>query len=298
MTQIISVITREYVLLVSDRLLTYGPGPRAGEVFKDEECKLVSLCHTCGIGYTGLARLGGRPTHEWIAITLARANCHTAGEASELLITSAPAALPNVDVKLRRQTFVIAGWAHFGDVPTLRSHICVVSNCLGENREQLTHPQPAFRRRIRTLQDHEDVYHFVVGQPVAADRTVQLERNLRRLAARDIGQREALRLLVAEIFATHSTESSVGDKVLAFCIPRTSIESQIKSGHTRLSGVPPHSRASTFSYFDRDYNEHLQHGPTVVCGQFAATDLKYENDPTKPLQSVQLRMLHAPQLET
>jgi len=70
-TQILSVITQEYALLVSDRLLTVGDGPKAGAVFTDDECKLVSLCNICGIGYSGLARLGGSPTHEWIAKTLA-----------------------------------------------------------------------------------------------------------------------------------------------------------------------------------------------------------------------------------
>ena len=55
MTQIISVITKDYVLLASDRRLTIGEGPRQGQLVDDDTCKLISLCNTCGIGYSGLA---------------------------------------------------------------------------------------------------------------------------------------------------------------------------------------------------------------------------------------------------
>lgn len=294
MTQIISVITADYALLVSDRLLTFIEGPDIGKVFRDEECKLVSLCHTCGIGYTGLARLGGHPTHEWIALTLARANCHDASGASEALMHKANAALPGIDKKLRRQTFVIAGWAYFGEVPVLLPHICVVSNCLGEDLSQLALPQDVFRRRTRTLQENESVFHFVIGAPLRPDRAIQFERNLRRLAEREVGPRDALRLMVAEIFATHARERTVGDKALAFCIPRASAESRATTGYSQLSGLLPNSSGSTFSYFDRDYDAFKQFGPTIVCGEFAATDLRFDNDPQKPLQSAQLKILYAP----
>src|SRR5208282_6186609 len=111
MTQIISVITADWVILVSDRLLTHASGPLVGQVFHDDECKLVSLCHMCGIGYSGLATLGGMPTHKWIARTVAAAGCRDAGHASETLLAKAPAALQHVATVLRRQSFVISGWA-------------------------------------------------------------------------------------------------------------------------------------------------------------------------------------------
>ena len=58
MTLAISVITKDYALLAPDGRLTWGAGPRRGEVADDDTCELVSLCNTFGIGYSdGMRRL-------------------------------------------------------------------------------------------------------------------------------------------------------------------------------------------------------------------------------------------------
>jgi hypothetical protein len=85
MTQVLSVITRDYALLASDRRLTIADGPRRGEVVDDDTCKLVNLCNTCGIGYSGLAKFQGSRTDEWIAKTFASENCRDSLRASEIL---------------------------------------------------------------------------------------------------------------------------------------------------------------------------------------------------------------------
>jgi hypothetical protein len=85
MTQAISVISKDYALLTSDRRLTLEAGPRRGEVADDDTCELVSLCNTFGIGYSGLAHVEGSPTYEWIAKTLASDGCNDAPRASQIL---------------------------------------------------------------------------------------------------------------------------------------------------------------------------------------------------------------------
>jgi hypothetical protein len=147
MTQIISVITQEYALLVSDRLLTYGEGSRAGETYDDDTCKLVSLCNTCGIGYSGLAMLGGEPTHEWVAKTLAAAACRDPNSASQVLVEATAKVVQSVRSDLRRQVFLISGWEYFGEPALLRPHFCVVSNFLDESGNILAVPQQSFAQR-------------------------------------------------------------------------------------------------------------------------------------------------------
>jgi hypothetical protein len=93
MTQIIAAITKEYALLASDRRLTRISGPQVGQILDDDTCKLVSLCNTCGIGYTGLSTIDGEPTHEWIAKVLAGANCGGPEAASRVLAGRAERAL-------------------------------------------------------------------------------------------------------------------------------------------------------------------------------------------------------------
>jgi hypothetical protein len=61
MTQIIALVTQEYVLLASDRRLTYGSGPRKGEVYDDDACKLVRLRGTTGIAYSGVEIMSREP---------------------------------------------------------------------------------------------------------------------------------------------------------------------------------------------------------------------------------------------
>jgi hypothetical protein len=294
MTQIVSVITQEYALLVSDRLLTFMEGPMIGQMAADDECKLVSLCNTCGIGYSGLAQLGGSPTHEWIAKTLAAANCRDASQASQVLSQMAPGAIPNLGPKLRRQTFLLAGWAHFDQPPGLRSHFCVVTNALDQNGQLLAAARPEFDRRVRALKDQEQFLWCTVGQTVRPERVRDLERNLRRLVTRQIGPREALRLLVDEVRSTHLAEKSVGDKILGFCIPKKSVESQLRTGHsTALAGLPDEHSAA-FTYFDPTYNELRQYGPAYVCGELAATDIQTEHDAARHFQSSQMRILSLP----
>src|SRR6266705_3092427 len=119
MTQIVALLTLDYVMLGSDRLLTWQGGPRSGKVFKDEECKLVAVYNQTFIGYNGLARLDGRPTHEWIGTTLAKANCRRAKNAVDALVASAPEAVSKVARHLRTLSFFAAGWDWFRDPPLL-----------------------------------------------------------------------------------------------------------------------------------------------------------------------------------
>lgn len=294
MTQILSVLTQDYVLLTSDNLLTYGNGPRVGQVFADRECKLVSLCNTCGIGYTGLARLGGKPTHEWIAITLAQNACNHPAQASQILSRMAPAALPNVAKNLMHQTFLIAGWAYFGEPPVIRPHFCLVSNAVNDQGQYAATPRTDFNVRVRALQDSEKFIWHAIGHPLSADRARSFERSLSRLVLREVGPQETLRIMVSEVQNTSKSQKTVGEKILAFCIPRSSIECKNPNFGNMLISSTPAENVATFSYFNPARDELLQYGPTTVCGGYATTDLKTENDPSRDYQSVKIRILHMP----
>jgi hypothetical protein len=300
MTQIISVITREYALLVSDRRLTFAEGPKQGQLFDDGTCKLVSLCNICGIGYSGLAHIEGSPTHEWIAKTLASANCRDAATASTILTEQSTRAFSSVRPSIRRQMFLMAGWAFFDKPPGLRSHFCTITNTLDESGQVLSVPRDLFDRRIRALRDDEEFLWTSVGQPLGQDRGQRLCRNLRRLVVREIGPKEALRLLIEEIIHTSIQEkcSAVGSKILGFCIPKRSVELQLQTGSSSMLAMLPNENSVAFTYFEPSYNELLQYGPTFICGEFAATDVQTENDPSRDYQSSQMRFLSLPKQKT
>jgi len=297
MTQAISVITKDYALLASDRRLTLGEGPRRGEITDDDTCKLVSLCNTCGIGYSGLAHFEGSPTHEWIAKTLASEGCTDALRASQILKerTTRIFATLKLGTKIR-QEFLIAGWGLFRELPGLHPFMRLVSNIRDGSGKALSQPADSFASLLKVLVNEEPLFCRSIGQPVTKLRGQQLLRNLQRLVSREIGPRAALRLLVDEIVNTSLVEknSAVGSKILGFCIPKSSIQRQIETGRSVMLAAQPNNNAVTFTYFEPGFSELKQYGPTFVCGASAYTDVTTENDPSRDFQSSQLKILSMP----
>ena len=185
----------------------------------------------------------------------------------------------------------MAGWAHFGDPPILRPHLCLITNMLDANGNQLTTPMPTFDCRVKALPDDSEILWRLIGQPIK--RQNQLERNLRRLVQREIASKEVLRLLMEEIIFTSKTNSAVGDKILGVCIPRKSVEAQDQSGSSWLLAKQPDEENATFWYYDRSTKDLLQYGPTFVCGSSAITDIETEDDPSRDYQSSQFRILNS-----
>ena len=294
MTQILGLLTPDYVMLASDRLLTWQGGPNDGRVFRDEECKLVCVNNLAGIGYTGLARLGGRPAHEWIGVTLATANCRRPRDAVEALAAHAPTAVRQVARHLRGLTFLTAGWDWFDDPPVLRPHFALVSNTFDGTGQRLSTPVDSFTVHVRLLKADEGFAWHSVGQPLVTERAQALDRNLRRLVQRSIGPKEALRYLVEEIQFTSESASSVGDRILAMCIPVSSVKQTLSTGHSMMLASLPDPQVSTFSYFDPTHNDFCQFGPTYVSGQMATTDVETESRPEENFQSSSMRILHLP----
>jgi hypothetical protein len=294
MTQIIAALTQEYVLLASDRRLTYGEGPKKGQIYDDDTCKLVSLCGTTGIAYSGVGEMKGRvPTHEWIAKTLAEAGCRDAQTAERTLFDRAPSGLSATPRELRRHIFLFAGWAHFEAPPVLRPYFAAITNFLDASGQRVLEPLDSFNASRHTCQQETHLCS-VSGEALSKARADLLERNLRRLIDREIGPKEATRLLVEEVINTSKQCSTVGFKVLAFCIPKKGAEQFFSKGTAVMLAAEPNTETTSFSYFEDGYVELQQFGPTLTCSGFATTDIKTENDESQNRQSSQVRILALP----
>jgi hypothetical protein len=105
---------------------------------------------------------------------------------------------------------------------------------------------------------------------------------------------------VDEIVHTSSNvgNPTVGSKVLGFCIPRLAAERQARTGRSAVLAAKANPEAATFAYFEPGYSELRQHGPTIVCGQYAVTDVVTENDPSRDFQVSQVRILSLPNFST
>ncbi|HEV3483490.1 MAG TPA: hypothetical protein VGR97_14325 [Candidatus Acidoferrales bacterium] len=294
MTQVISVITKDYALLASDRRLIFGEGSNLGDVADDDTCKLVSVCNICGVGYTGLARLEGSPTHEWIAKTLASGACREGLTASQLLSINSERIFSKLKLpKGVPQQFLIAGWGLFQELEGLHAFMRLVSNAHDQSGRTLPQPSDSFSSLLKVLVN-ETLFCCSIGQPLTSHRSGQLVRNLEQLVKREIGPQAALRLLVDEIVNTSLTNSAVGRKVLGFCIPKGSVERQIATGGSMALAKQPDKETVTFTYFEPEFNELRQCGPTFICGEYAQTDVVTENDLARNFQSSQFRILSMP----
>lgn len=294
MTQIIGAITKDYVLLASDRRLSIGEGSRAGESVDEDTCKLVCLCGAAGIGYTGLARIEGTPTHEWIAKKLAEAGCCDPANADRIIAERATAAFS----RIRRwpQSFLMAGWAYFEKFTGLRPHLCLITNMLDSSQCRAREPLESFFSFRKALRDDEPSCCEVIGAPLRVDRIRQLRRNIDRLVERQTDPKATLRLLVDEIIHTSVVEkqATVGSKILGFCIPRQSAQAYFETGRSGMLAMQPNKVTAAFTYFEEGYSELQQYGPTFTCGEMAVTDVKTTNDPSRDSQSAGFRLLSLP----
>jgi hypothetical protein len=168
------------------------------------------------LGYTGLAHIEGKPTHEWIAKILADTGCCDAANAERIIAERATAAF---GAKQRhRQT----GWARFDNFSGLRPYLGIVTNTMDVSQRSAPNSLECFNPFRKALRDDETSFGVSIGESLMVVRSQQLRRNIDRLAARLIGPKEALRLLVDEIIHTSVVEKrpGVGSKILGFCIPR------------------------------------------------------------------------------
>lgn len=288
MTQIIAALTQEYVLVASDRQLTVVSGPRKGQVEDDHTCKLVSLCGIWGIAYTGFAHLQGVPTHEWIAVRLAENGCQNAHDAAQILAKAAAPALRETDFPLEL-TFLIAGWARLPDVQTLQPHFLLVSNMYDLDQKRRATPGPDFNRFERKLKPDEAYAGHVIGQPLPKDRGKHLHSRILKFLTRP---KSAMRTFASEIANTSRRRHSVGDKVLAFSIPKLAAERAFQTGNYMMLATEPDLLSAAFCYFDPAYSQLGQYGPTFTCGGAAVTDVETETEPARDSQSSSFRILH------
>jgi hypothetical protein len=293
MTQVIGVVTRDSVFMVSDRRLTWGAGPRFGQLYDDDTCKLVSVCSTCAVAYTGLAQLGAppRPTHEWIADLLAASDCNRGSIAARILITAASTAFATLP-STPSHSFVIGGWSRFSGV--LRSYLCTVTNSIGDDGAPLPSPSRTFIGVVKPLNDDDAPFEMLVaGRPLrSAAREKVLRRMFRRIVERGLSPKRILQLLVDEVVYTSKSDSTVGSKVLATVIPRAAAERQAAQGESMILEGESIDSTASFAYFEPGYEGLAQFGPTFTCNGWALKDTEAVNDGDK--QSIQVRVLRRP----
>lgn len=266
MTQIIAALTPRYVLMASDRRVTFVSGPRSGEVSDDETCKLVCICGRSVVGYTGVATLGGFPTVIWLAKTLSSGLVESAPIAARLIEEKAAVALGRIPKNFRRHAFVIAGWATRNGIQPPRPYALVISNFRKPNGAWSSTAADELSRHYRFLEIGEPAAVVSIGCDLARKRYKMLLRAIKAIEERALSPAASLRLLVNEIISTSSREPLVGEKVLATCIPRPTESADDVSKTTIFVHGYPDLETPSFLCFDPKSMSFDVFGPEFVCG--------------------------------
>lgn len=292
MTQIITALTQNYVLVASDRQLTFANGSNRGQVADDNACKLVLLCGIWGIAYTGFARLGGVPTHEWMALRLAKENCRNPYVAARVIVREGALALKAspLDMEL---TFLIAGWVRSIE-GALQPHFLLITNVYDRAGKALAQPARELHVFERRLQSKDLYVARVIGQPLRADRGKFLHRSFRRMVEHKTSPKPAMTAFANEIAHTAERPVGVGSKVLAFSIPKIAADRAYATGGGLVLAMEPNTLSTAFCYFDPKYSQLQQYGPAFVCGDAAVTDIETGSDPSRSYQTASYRILHMP----
>ncbi len=260
MTLLISCTTDDYAIQVSDRRLIYPDGSLADD---HTNKAIIFKSHLC-FSYTGLAVLDNRNTAIWFRDELANASGQTLYDKCVSIARNATRALRQIDAQHRTShTFLGTGWIKPIPAEEDREYLPIalaISNVLDEYGNKTDEPRPYFVVRGGPFLMHDGLRLDITGQPIAPERRISLERNIRRAIRRGIGPSDIARLMEEEIRHTARINPSVGASLMIVCLPLATV---LKDDHSIWMGRPSRTK-NTFMYLASDATVDAVDGPAVV----------------------------------
>jgi hypothetical protein len=292
-TQILSVATKDYVIIAADRRLVRITANGIDQILEEDSCKLVNFCHSTIFSYCGLAKLDGIPTNEWLLKNLTFSGTYTMEMACNKIALLAETAVKIYDPRIRALEFLVSGWDIFIDKynnQALQPFFCLISNRYSKT-EVLKTPSDYFSIWIRKLEGKDPVMIREAGNHLKGKRVGEFCRSIKRMVVKNISPSIIQKKLIDEIVYTSEAlgVKSVGQKILVAYIPKASVIRQLGGNDVMSVSSQPRSEVASFWLHDVASGKMIQHGPGFVCGNSAYTDLKMTN--VEGTQSIQFRKI-------
>jgi hypothetical protein len=286
MTLILSLITQQFVIHVSDRRLTDA---RTGDPFPSAASKtVVAPVPQFVASYTGIAVLEGKATDTWLASTLWDAR--ETDDTGAYLSDAATKAIARVRLpaRLKRHTFVLSGWVGTGEFEPLEPtpllegvtadvYTMLVTNCfeasgpLGDLVE-LPEAQPKFISIGRALFPNEKYLLLSAGVPLTVTEARELDANVAAALRSSSGRERAAAVAMAATTSRVAARTDlVGGGVFICSIPRGYAPQADAPGFNVLGvhwGLPEQDRA-TFVHAP-DSPSTVVESPTILQDPWAA----------------------------
>jgi hypothetical protein len=286
MTLVLSCITPQFVVQVSDRRLTKPDG----SLYDDETNKAVLFLGYSVFAYTGLAYVGQARTDEWLVDRLASAfqqNKPNAGAVIRTIAAEASQAFQRIPGRERkRHEFVAVGWGTFPAEPDrLRPSILRLSNALDETGKWLPLAKRHFQVVPTFLRDEEQFCFLASGQELCNTEEASIRRNLARSLAHGRGPGAVARLLTTLVRIVASRNTRVGRSMLINVLPIGAVGKQGASGvpipeDFPFSHLSSRTEEATFLYVAADRSSPRSYGPSAVFEQVSFKDVEFSTDPS------------------
>jgi hypothetical protein len=279
MTLILSYISRDFVLQVSDQLLV---SKRAGRWHpaRDPAVKCVVADGQCAFASTGLARLPRSPAAQagrglpaaqvganvWLAEVLA-----LPGDPREIPqrlveeISASYARLRNVPQDLRQQALLGVGWFSV-DGEALEPLLMKITNINPARRFEATGIRLGARARA----------HLDASRPLDSPRLVPLRRQIAQCVKRAAGPQAVARTLVTLARAIAATDETVGEDLIVSCLPRIQVERALTGANWVLEEGEPSLRGVSFQHIPAGTRVGKPFSPTMVFGGLVAHQMHIE----------------------
>jgi hypothetical protein len=192
-TLILACLSHQRIVVAADRRLTLPDG----SLYDDDANKAIFYEGRIALAYTGLARLDGADTADWLAARLAQHD--TIEAAMESVASEASQALTQATASDKRVAFLAFGWATLQAQPPPRPFACVATNFMSTQGTWLNHAQPTVTVRTWFLDQTASHYLVVAGQHLYKQEYVVLSRFLRKCVEHRASPGPFARLLGTQI---------------------------------------------------------------------------------------------------
>jgi hypothetical protein len=265
MTLILTAATRDFIVQVSDRRLTYPDGT----LLDDNTTKAVFYCGRVAVGYTGSAKIQNRSTAEWLAHVIARHKDVEAG--LDDAISQLERIASKYSPKILRLAFVATGWATEKLAGRLdpAAFIYTVSNILAADGTWLQDPIPRWVKRLEWLESSASYILGIAGQDLtnlekqAIDQMVSA--SLRSSMKGQNPPNGLARALGETIRKIASEASERGKRVGSGLIVQALSKKAVMSGIGRMILSPLTPDANSAIYVAPDGRSDRWESPYIAC---------------------------------
>ena len=268
MTCILSLLTDDYVIQVSDRRLT-----KAGRTFNeplrvvdDHANKAVFLDARFAFSYTGLAWFRGKPSEEWLAHLWANDGEDLTDSAKRFrrCAVSLTAEFRQLgwNDSIKRLAYIGVGWIGDG-TGAMKPAMIVVTNYHGP-KDWLDKAEIDFKLISKVKPKNSSYYLHQSGVGIPDENWRALNRDIRRMVDHNVSPERVSVALVDFIILVAENDKSVGYRCMITCIPRSVVPSQPTDNAFYSNGMP-RLDCRTFFYVDGPYTHWPQIGPILAA---------------------------------